>query len=75
MIENAESKEFDKEGKFQIILHATNTLLHKTVVQGITITEVSEMKTSIKEDVPDQNSTTAPQKKVVVNARFFIISY
>ena len=65
-------KEFDKEGKFQIILHATNTLLHKTVVQGITITEVSgEIKTSIKEDVPAQNSTTTPQKKEEVNARFY----
>lgn len=31
-----------KEGKFQILLHATNSLLHKTVVQGITITEVFE---------------------------------
>ncbi|WP_312991813.1 J domain-containing protein [Chryseobacterium flavum] len=29
-----------KEGKFQLLLHATNSLLHKTVVQGITITEV-----------------------------------
>lgn len=34
-------KEFDKEGKFQIILHATNTFLNKTVVQGLTIFEVS----------------------------------
>jgi hypothetical protein len=29
-----------KDGKFQILLHATNSLLHKTAVQGITITEV-----------------------------------
>jgi len=29
-----------KDGKFQILLHATNSQLHKTVVQGITITEV-----------------------------------
>jgi hypothetical protein len=28
-----------KDGKFQILLHATNSL-HKTAVQGITITEV-----------------------------------
>ena len=33
-------KEFDKEGKFQIILHATNTFLHKTAVHGITISEI-----------------------------------
>lgn len=31
-----------KDGKFQILLHATNSLLHKTVVQGITITQVFE---------------------------------
>ncbi|MGO4710132.1 J domain-containing protein [Chryseobacterium sp. 2TAF14] len=31
-----------KNGKFQLLLHATNSLLHKTVVQGITITEVFE---------------------------------
>lgn len=31
-----------KDGKFQLLLHATNSLLHKTVVQGITITEVFE---------------------------------
>ncbi len=34
-----------KEGKFQVLLHVTNSLLHKTVVQGITITEVFENKT------------------------------
>lgn len=31
-----------KDGQFQLLLHATNSLLHKTVVQGITITEVFE---------------------------------
>ncbi|AYN02026.1 DnaJ domain-containing protein [Chryseobacterium sp. 3008163] len=31
-----------KNGKFQLLLHATNSLLHKTVVQGITVTEVFE---------------------------------
>ena len=31
-----------KDGKFQLLLHATNTLLNKTVVRGITITEVFE---------------------------------
>lgn len=31
-----------KDGKFQILLHATNTLLNKTLVRGITITEVFE---------------------------------
>ncbi|KNB60685.1 MULTISPECIES: J domain-containing protein [Chryseobacterium] len=31
-----------KNGKFQLLLHVTNSLLHKTIVQGITITEVFE---------------------------------
>jgi len=31
-----------KDGKFQLLLHATNSLLNKTAVQGITITEVFE---------------------------------
>ncbi len=31
-------KEF-KNHKFEILLHATNTTIHKTIVQGITITE------------------------------------
>ncbi|MEC5156221.1 J domain-containing protein [Chryseobacterium sp. MP_3.2] len=31
-----------KDGKFQILLHATNSLLNKTIVRGITITETFE---------------------------------
>ncbi len=31
-----------KNGKFQLLLHVTNSLLHKTIVQGITITEIFE---------------------------------
>jgi len=43
-----------KDGKFQLLLHATNSLLHKTAVQGITITEVfdndgSQFKNSVEE--------------------------
>lgn len=33
-----------KDGKFQILLHATNSLLNKTVVRAITITESFENK-------------------------------
>lgn len=33
-------KHFDKNGQFQILLHATNTVLQKTVVQGITINQI-----------------------------------
>jgi len=42
-------KEFDSQGKFQILLHATNTVLHKTIVQGITITELAESESSSEE--------------------------
>lgn len=33
-----------KDGQFQLLLHVTNSLLNKTVVQGITITEIFENK-------------------------------
>jgi len=32
--------QFDSQGKFQLLLHATNTAIHKTVVQAITITQL-----------------------------------
>ncbi|PQA93967.1 molecular chaperone DnaJ [Chryseobacterium shigense] len=43
-----------KDGKFQLLLHVTNSLLHKTVVQGITITEVfdndaAQFKSNVEE--------------------------
>lgn len=51
-----------KDGKFQLLLHATNSLLHKTVVQGITITEVFEndsekFKSSVEEMFKPQPAT------------------
>ncbi|WP_433631034.1 J domain-containing protein [Chryseobacterium cucumeris] len=51
-----------KNGKFQLLLHATNSLLHKTVVQGITITEVFEndsekFKSSVEEMFKPQPAT------------------
>ena len=56
-------KEFDSQVKFQFILHATNTLLNKTVVQGITISEVnSEKSVSQKEEVTSQNFSTKKEK-------------
>lgn len=33
-----------QDGKFQLLLHVTNSLLNKTIVQGITITEIFENK-------------------------------
>ncbi|MPS72653.1 MAG: J domain-containing protein [Chryseobacterium sp.] len=61
-------KEFDSQGKFQILLHATNTVLHKTIVQGITITELaeSELNSEEKESLYNPSETfQKPQKKEV----------
>jgi len=51
-----------KDGKFQLLLHATNSQLHKTAVQGITITEVFEndaaqFKNSVEEMFKPQPRT------------------
>lgn len=51
-----------KDGKFQLLLHVTNSLLHKTVVQGITITEVfdndaAQFKSSVEEMFKPQPGT------------------
>lgn len=37
--------EFDSKGEFVLLLHATNSYLHKTIVQGITIRELKEGET------------------------------
>lgn len=50
-------KEF-KEGKFHLLLHATNTLLNKTVVKGITISEVFEGDKAFEErEVPKKTES------------------
>lgn len=55
-----------KDGKFQLLLHATNSLLNKTVVRGISITEVFENdKEKFRNDVeemfkPQETSRTNP---------------
>ncbi|MDP9961710.1 J domain-containing protein [Chryseobacterium lathyri] len=51
-----------KDGKFQLLLHATNSQLHKTAVQGITITEIFEndaaqFKNSVEEMFKPQPRT------------------
>lgn len=67
-------KEFDSNGKFQILLHATNTILHKTIVQGITITELAEneshsdQKESLNnpsEDFPKSQKKETKSKRMV----------
>ncbi|WP_080779590.1 J domain-containing protein [Chryseobacterium phocaeense] len=63
-----------KDGKFQLLLHATNSLLHKTAVQGITITEVFEsdgaqFKNSVEEMFKPQPRTrinTSGQPKIMM---------
>ncbi|MDR2238306.1 MAG: DnaJ domain-containing protein [Chryseobacterium sp.] len=63
-----------KDGKFQLLLHATNSLLHKTVVQGITITEVfdndtEKFKNTVEEMFKPQPRTLANrygQPKIVM---------
>lgn len=56
-----------KDGKFQILLHATNSLLHKTAVQGITITEVFETSSEkIKANVEEM---LKPQPRTVINQK------
>ena len=65
-------KEFDSQGKFQILLHATNTVLHKTIVQGITITELedSELDSGEKESLNNlSESPKKPQKKETKSKR------
>ncbi|MCL1674500.1 J domain-containing protein [Elizabethkingia meningoseptica] len=55
--------DFTAEGKFQLILNATNTLLNKTVAHGITITEISEyerekfpFKNEEQQDIPERKT-------------------
>lgn len=60
-------KEFDSQGKFQILLHATNTVLHKTIVQGITITELAESESNSEEkeslNNPTESFSKSPKKE------------
>ncbi len=65
-------KEFDSHGKFQILLHATNTVLHKTIVQGITITEISDSELNSDNENPNLNNSgnfPKPQKKETKSKR------
>lgn len=55
-----------KDGKFQILLHATNSLTHRTAVQGITITEVFENdREKYRDEVED---LLKPQRTAEKNA-------
>ena len=61
------------DGKFQILLHATNSVIQKTSVRGITITEVFEYdREKIKADVQDLLKS---QKKTVQNPSGFPVIF
>ena len=55
-----------QDGKFQVLLHVTNSLLNKTIVQGLTITEIFDSKSeefrSEVEDLfkPEKPTTSNP---------------
>lgn len=50
-----------QDGKFQLLLHVTNSLLNKTVVQGLTITEIFENKSEeFRSDVENLFKPTKP---------------
>ncbi|PIE50808.1 MAG: molecular chaperone DnaJ [Flavobacteriales bacterium] len=53
-----------KEGKFHVVLHITNTKLHKTAVRGITITE---NKTTLEEMMD------TPKKRGVLFGKIYLV--
>lgn len=58
-----------KDGQFQLLLHVTNSLLNKTIVQGITLTEIFENRDnevrSEAEKVMNSQRTSRPQPQVI----------
>lgn len=74
-----------KDGKFQILLHATNSLIQKTIVQGITLTEVLEndnesfRKETDKSFKPQKSYRSNPVRqpkfiRIILAIIFFIIA-
>ena len=67
-------KEFDKDGNFVILLHATNTLLNKTVVKGITISKNSVVaKESFQQNFSAKETVKNINKKTISVQQFFKI--
>lgn len=67
-----------QDGKFQLLLHVTNSLLNKTIVQGITITEVFENKSEeFRSDVENlfkpEKPTRTNRQELLRAFRFFIL--
>lgn len=81
--------EFDEEGKFQIIINATNTYLNQTVADGITICEQRETpRVKMPVDIHGRSADFSNNKKrkyhkewvfaavaVLLLAVYFIISH
>ncbi|MBS1572938.1 MAG: J domain-containing protein [Bacteroidetes bacterium] len=65
-----------KEGKFHVVLQATNSLLNKSVVKGITITELlpNELETNENQDFQATENPTdfTPKKEINRKALFGI---
>ncbi|WP_027378003.1 J domain-containing protein [Kaistella palustris] len=71
-----------KDGKFQLLLHATNSLLNKTIVRGITITEIfgsdkEQFRDEVEELFKPQQPTAAnpagrPKAVLIVLALLFL---
>lgn len=74
-----------KDGQFQLLLHATNTLLNKTVVRGITLNEVfdndkekfrSEVEELFKPQKPSRTNPTGKPKfvRIILAVMFLVIA-
>ncbi|MDO5616596.1 MAG: J domain-containing protein [Cruoricaptor ignavus] len=66
-----------KDGKFQMLLHAQNTLLRKTVVQGITIVEITKSTENRAEKYENKNPNSAEfsnEKERKPNYLFFALA-
>lgn len=72
-----------QDGKFQLLLHVTNSLLNKTIVQGITITEIVENKNNQdrseaekvinSQKLTRQSPAQLPRKVKIVIAVIFLV--
>ena len=74
-----------KDGEFQLLLHATNSLLNKTLVRGLTITEVfendtekfrSEVEEMFKSQQPSRTNPAGQPKflRIVLAVLFLVIA-
>lgn len=74
-----------KDGKFQLLIHATNSTLNKTLVRGITITEVfendkekyrSEVEELFKPQQPSRNNPCGQPKflRILMAIIFLIVA-